>query len=130
MTMRKTLVLATTITLGVAGAVFAQQPAAAAQGAAKAKSALTVHQTQPKGVAAAAKVAISADSARALVRMHDPKATILSEKLRRRNGKMVYDVRVREQGQKGVHWLRVDATTGTVTDVSMAGSAKTAGKRS
>jgi hypothetical protein len=116
MTTRKTLVLATTFTLGLAGAALAQRPVA-------------VQQTQAKRVAAAAKVAVSADSARTLVKVHDPKAAILSEKLRRRNGKLFYDVRVREQGQKSVHWLRVDATTGAVTDVSMT-TQKPAGKRS
>jgi uncharacterized membrane protein YkoI len=128
MTMRKTFVLATALTFGMAAAALAQQPAAAPQGAAKQTRAAA--QTQTKRTAAAAKVAISADSARALVKAHDAKATILSEKLRRRNGRMVYDVRVREEGQKGTHWLRVDATTGTVTQVSMAGSAKPAAKRS
>jgi uncharacterized membrane protein YkoI len=116
MTMRKTLFLATTLTLGVASAALAQQPTAA-------------QQTQTKRTAAAARVAVSADSARALVKVHDPSATVLSEKLRRRNGKMVYDVRVREQGHKGTHWLRVDATTGAVTAVSMAPQ-KSAAKRS
>jgi uncharacterized membrane protein YkoI len=126
--MRKTLVLATTLTVGMAGAALAQQPAAAPQGGAKNTHAAA--QTQTKRTAAAAKVAISSDSARALVKAHDAKATILSEKLRRRKGRMVYDVRVREEGQKGTHWLRVDATTGAVTEVSMAASAKTSGKRS
>jgi uncharacterized membrane protein YkoI len=129
MTTRKTLVLVTTFTLGLAGAALAQQPAAAPQRAVKSTRAVAAQQTQAKRVAAAAKVAISTDSARALVKVHDPKAAILSEKLRRRNGKMFYDVRVREQGQKSVHWLRVDATTGAVTDVSMA-TQKPAGKRS
>jgi uncharacterized membrane protein YkoI len=129
MTTRKTLVLVTTFTLGLAGAALAQQPAAAPQRAARSTRAVAAQQSQTKRVAAAAKVAINADSARALVKVHDPKAAILSQKLRRRHGKMVYDVRVREQGQKGVHWLRVDATTGAVTEVSLA-TQKPAGKRS
>jgi uncharacterized membrane protein YkoI len=57
-------------------------------------------------------------------------ATIQSSKLRRRAGRLVYDIKVREQGQKRSHWYRVDATTGNVVDVPMAASAKAHVKKS
>ena len=50
-------------------------------------------------------------------------AKIEAAKLRRRGGRLVYDIKVREQGQKAAHWYRVDANTGNVIDVPMAAKA-------
>ena len=130
MTTGRTLTLGAALIVGLAGAAAAQAPAAAPQRASKSAPARTASQGQTKRVATATKVTVSADSAKALVRAHDAKAVILSERLRRRNGRLVYDVRVRDQGKKGEHLLRVDAMTGAITEVSMASSAKPAAKRS
>jgi uncharacterized membrane protein YkoI len=124
MATRKMFALLAALAVGGLSTAHAQQPAAAApQGTAKKEQAAAPAQGQTKRVAASAKVAVSADSARALVMAHAPGVKIESSKLRRRGGRLVYDVKVREQGQKASKWVRVDATTGNVMDVPMASKA-------
>ena len=119
MTTRKTLTLVAALVMSGA-ALGAQQPAAKPQGAAKETHAVAA--AQVKQASAQAKVAVSRDSARALVLARVPKATIESEKLHRRSGRMQYDVKYREAGSKASHWLRIDATTGAITQVPMTAS--------
>ena len=59
--------------------------------------------------------AISRDSARALVlaRRHD--ATVVSQRLMRRDGRQVYSFRVRSKGRPATERVLVDATTGELT---------------
>ena len=121
MTTRKTLTLVAALAFVGAGAAAAQQPTSRSQ--TKPTHVAAAARPQAKQTAAAqAKVAISRDSARALVMARSPKATILSEKLHRRDGRLMYDVRYREAGSKASHYVRVDATTGAITAVPMTAS--------
>jgi uncharacterized membrane protein YkoI len=125
MTTRKMFALIAALAVGGISTAHAQAPAAAPRAATK-KEQVTPSasaQGRTRHTAAAAKVAVSADSAKALVLARASGAKVESSKLRRRGGRMVYDIKVREQGQKSSHWYRVDATTGNVVDVPMAAKA-------
>ena len=119
MVARKVFALITALAVGGLSTAHAQQPAPP-QATAKKEQVAASAQGQTKRVAASAKAAISADSARALVLARATGAKVESSRLRRRAGRLVYDIKVREQGQKASHWYRVDATTGNVMDVPMA----------
>ena len=127
MATRKMFALIAALAVGGISTGRAQAPAASPQASAKKQQATPAAsaQGQTKRTAAAAKVAVSADSAKALVLARAAGAKIESSRLRRRAGRMVYDIKIREQGQKASHWYRVDATTGNVVDVPMAASAST-----
>ena len=123
MATRKMFALIAALAVGGISTAQAQAPAAAPQATTKKEQATASAQAQTRRTAAAAKVAVSADSAKALVLARAAGAKIESSRLRRRAGRMVYDIKIREQGQKASHWYRVDAMTGNVIDVPMAASA-------